>query len=158
MFLKLSEYGEEALEIASIFDATNFTENTRRQLKEVGVQPLPEDEERELSNIISEMGKVYGATKVCIDGVEDGNQCYNLEPGLTDIMAESTNFTLRTLVWEVSINALCNLNLIIVNRHSHLGFQSEFRRNPGTFFHCTGMYRIRIPKGKTDVCEIFPKS
>ena len=75
------------------------------KLKEVGVQPLPEDEERELSNIISEMGKVYGATKVCIDGVEDGNQCYNLEPGLTDIMAESTNFTLRTLVWEVSTNA-----------------------------------------------------
>ena len=103
----MSEYGEEALEIASIFDATNFTENTRRQLKEVGVQPLPEDEERELSNIISEMGKVYGATKVCIDGVEDGNQCYNLEPGLTDIMAESTNFTLRTLVWEVSTNYEC---------------------------------------------------
>ena len=98
------------------------------------MQPLPEDEERELSNIISEMGKVYGGTKVCIDGVEDGNQCYNLEPGLTDIMAESTNFTLRTLVWEVSINALCNLNLIIVNSHSHLGFQSEFRIIPRTFF------------------------
>ena len=66
--LQLSEYGEEALEIASIFDSTNFTEDTRRQLKEVGVQPLPEDEERELSNIISEMGKVYGSTKVCIEG------------------------------------------------------------------------------------------
>ena len=66
--LKLSAYNEEALEIASIFDTTNFAEDTRRQLKEVGSQPLPEDEERELSNIISEMGKVYGGTKVCIDG------------------------------------------------------------------------------------------
>ena len=49
------------------------------------------------------MGKIYGSTKVCIDGNEDGDQCYNLEPGLTDIMAESTNYTLRTLVWEVCI-------------------------------------------------------
>ena len=60
-----------------------------------------EDEERELSNIISEMGKVYGGTKVCIDGDEEGSQCYNLEPELTDIMAESTNFMLHTFIWQV---------------------------------------------------------
>ena len=67
----------------------------------MGTQPLSEEEERELSNIISEMGKIYGGTKVCIDGDEEGSQCYNLEPELTDIMADSTNFTLRTFIWQV---------------------------------------------------------
>ena len=41
------------------------------------------------------MGKVYGEAKVCLDGNENGEQCYNLEPELTDIMAESHNFTLH---------------------------------------------------------------
>ena len=36
----------------------------------------------------SEIGKVYGEAKVCIDSNENGEQCYNLEPELTDIMAE----------------------------------------------------------------------
>merc|ERR1712223_1105148 len=45
-------------------------------------------------------GKIYGGTKVCIDGDEEGSQCYNLEPELTDIMADSTNFTLRTFIWQ----------------------------------------------------------
>ena len=34
------------------------------------------------------MSKVYGEAKVCIDSNENGEQCYNLEPELTDIMAE----------------------------------------------------------------------
>ena len=49
------------------------------------------------------MGKVYGEAKVCLDGNENGEQCYNLEPELTDIMAESHNFTLRTYIWQVSL-------------------------------------------------------
>ena len=49
------------------------------------------------------MGKVYGEAKVCLDGNENGEQCYNLEPELTDIMAESHNFTLRTHIWQVSL-------------------------------------------------------
>lgn len=93
----MSSYNEEALEIASTFDSSNFSQDTQRQLKEVGTRPLPEEEEIELSNIISEMGKVYGGAEVCL-GQEE---CYNLEPELTDIMAESTNFTLRTFVWQV---------------------------------------------------------
>ena len=35
VLLQLSKYSVEALEIASQFDSTNFTEDTRRQLKEV---------------------------------------------------------------------------------------------------------------------------
>ncbi len=100
----MSDYNEEALEIASIFDSTNFSEDTQRQLKEVGTRPLPEDEEVELSGLIAEMGKVYGSAKVCIDGNENGDQCYNLEPELTDIMAKSTNFTLRTFIWQVRVS------------------------------------------------------
>ena len=68
---------------------------------QVGDKSLPEDEEIELNSLITEMGKVYGEAKVCIDGNENGEQCYNLEPELTDIMAESHNFTLRTYIWQV---------------------------------------------------------
>ena len=69
----------------------------------MGVKSLPEDEEIELNSLIAQMGKVYGETKVCIDGNEEGEQCYNLEPELTDIMAESHNFTLRTYIWQVRL-------------------------------------------------------
>ena len=97
----MTSYASEALEIATSFDSANFSQDTRRQLKEVGTKSLPRDEEIELSNIITEMGKVYGAAKVCIDGNENGDKCYNLEPELTDIMAESKDHDLRTFVWQV---------------------------------------------------------
>lgn len=65
----------------------------------MGTKSLPADEEKELNQIISEMGKVYGSATVCLD---DERGCYNLEPELTDIMAKSTNFTLRTFIWQAS--------------------------------------------------------
>ena len=36
------------------------------------------------------MGKVYGETQVCL---KNTITCLNLEPGLMDIMTQSTNFT-----------------------------------------------------------------
>ena len=56
----------------------------------------------------AEMGQVYGSAKVCLQE----NQCYNLEPELTDIMAESTNYTLRTYIWQVK------LYLLVKGQHS----------------------------------------
>ena len=93
----MSAYAEEAFEIASTFDTTDFSTDTKRQFQEVGDVSLPEAEESELSSLIVQMGKVYGSTEICL---QEG-QCYNLEPELTDIMATSKNYTLRTYVWQV---------------------------------------------------------
>ena len=52
----------------------------------------------ELKSLILEMGEIYGSTKICLPWAPD--TCYNLEPGLTEIMAESTNYTERQFVWQ----------------------------------------------------------
>jgi len=92
----VSQYGDEAFAIADAFDTTDFSEDTKRQLKKVGSRSLPAAESSELAQAISEMGKIYGSTKVCVK--ED--ECYNLEPGLTNIMAESTDYNEKLLVWQ----------------------------------------------------------
>ena len=66
---------------------------------------MSEEEEKELTSIISKMGKLYGEAQICVNETT----CYNLEPGLTDIMSESTNYTLRTFVWEVCYRAFANM-------------------------------------------------
>jgi hypothetical protein len=93
---QVSQYQAEALSNATSFNTTDFSEDTKRQLKKVGSIPLPEDEEQELSRIIADMGEIYGSTKVCLP---DGGDCHNLEPGLVNIMAESTDYDELTLVW-----------------------------------------------------------
>ena len=52
----------------------------------------------ELSSVIAKMGDIYGSTKICLS--DDSDECLYLEPGLTEIMAESTNYTERLLAWE----------------------------------------------------------
>merc|ERR1719244_2541280 len=42
------------------------------------------------------MGEIYGSSQVCIDG----EKCLDLEPGLSNIMAESTNYTERLEIWQ----------------------------------------------------------
>ena len=44
------------------------------------------------------MGDIYGSTKISLS--DDSDECLYLEPGLTEIMAESTNYTERLLAWE----------------------------------------------------------
>ena len=54
------------------------------------------------------MGGIYGTSEVCLNGTkwsdlsDDGNKCLPLEPGLTEIMAESDDYELRSYVWRVS--------------------------------------------------------
>lgn len=52
-----------ANEEANQFDPTNFTEDTKRQLSYVGSKSLSDDEMKNLSSIIAEMGSIYG--QVC---------------------------------------------------------------------------------------------
>ncbi len=68
-----------------------------RKLKFIGVRPLPPEEESELNSLISDMGGIYGSAKVCPPNSDEG--CVGLKPELSDIMANSKNFTERTYYW-----------------------------------------------------------
>lgn len=97
-WLAVDQYQAEAVEEASQFESSEFSEDTRRQLSRVGSRALPDSEMKELKSIILEMGDIYGSTKICLPWAPD--TCYNLEPGLTEIMAQSTNYTERQFVWQ----------------------------------------------------------
>jgi len=58
--LKLASYSDEAYAIASTFDTSNFTEDTKRQFSFVGKKSLADEEMKNLSGIISAMGSIYG--------------------------------------------------------------------------------------------------
>ena len=54
------------------------------------------------------MGRIYGTGEVCLNGTEwshlikDGKECLSLEPHLTEIMADSSDYKLRSYVWKVN--------------------------------------------------------
>ncbi len=54
--------------LASQFDTTNFTSDTTRQLSKVGKKSLSDDEMKNLSSIISQMGQIYGEVSIYICG------------------------------------------------------------------------------------------
>ena len=56
---------------------------------QVGSKSLADEEEKEFAETKSAMTAIYGSGKVCIE--EDN--CLDLEPGLTNIMANSQNAT-----------------------------------------------------------------
>ena len=74
----------------------NFSDDIRRQFDKVGSKSLGLEEMAEMGELKSKMGEIYAKTKVCTDT----NTCLNLEPGLTKIMAQSTNYTERLFAWE----------------------------------------------------------
>lgn len=61
--LLLSEYEAAANEMASQFDQTNFSEDTKRKLSFVGSKSLSDEEMKNLSSLISEMGSLYGQAR-----------------------------------------------------------------------------------------------
>ena len=63
----------------------------------MGESPLPGNEEIEYNRIMSEMAEIYSTSTVCFDK----NECLPLDPDLTEIMATSNNYALRTYVWKV---------------------------------------------------------
>ena len=74
---------------------------------QVGKEALPEEEEKEFNSVMTEMGGIYGTSTVCLNGTEWSNMtngedtCLPLSPDLTNLMATSSDYKLRTYVWEV---------------------------------------------------------
>eukprot|EP00090_Calanus_glacialis_P005014 TRINITY_DN13830_c0_g1_i1.p1 TRINITY_DN13830_c0_g1~~TRINITY_DN13830_c0_g1_i1.p1 ORF type:complete len:639 (+),score=143.90 TRINITY_DN13830_c0_g1_i1:25-1917(+) len=93
---KYSVFESEANLLASRFDTSKFSDDIRRQFEKVGSKSLGLEEMAEMGELKSKMGEIYAKTKVCTDT----NTCLNLEPGLTKIMGQSTNYTERLFAWE----------------------------------------------------------
>ena len=97
----LEDYSAEAFKTVESFDKEKIKDHPDllRYLKKVGGKSLPEDESAELASVIQQMGEIYGSTKVCLPDNNSQESCFNLEPELSSIMAESTNYTTRLHVW-----------------------------------------------------------
>jgi len=89
-------YESEAYQIVSGFNQTGFSFDTKRQISKVGQKSLSEAKTKELSEVLAEMGKIYGSSEVCLPN----KKCLQLSPGLNQIMENSTDYDLRLLVWK----------------------------------------------------------
>lgn len=66
----MREFTEKILEQGSAFDLDQLSEDQRRQLKFIISKPLPEEDDQELSIIISDMSEIYNTAEVCINATE----------------------------------------------------------------------------------------
>ncbi|XP_059086306.1 angiotensin-converting enzyme 2-like isoform X2 [Tigriopus californicus] len=101
----LREFEEHILEQGSKFDLKSLSEDEQRQFKFIISKPLPQEEQLELSEIISEMSEIYNTEEVCFNKTESGDadsksKCHTLSPGLSNIMKESLDFQERKQAWQ----------------------------------------------------------
>ncbi|CAL8110835.1 unnamed protein product [Orchesella dallaii] len=97
--LVLSQFIAAAFEIASQFDTTNFSTDTTRQLIKVGRKSLSDEEMKNLTSIISQMGQIYGEGKVCRNSSTGEEECLRLG-ALFDILSDSRNISELLWAWE----------------------------------------------------------
>uniref|UniRef100_A0A8C4RH50 Angiotensin-converting enzyme n=1 Tax=Erpetoichthys calabaricus TaxID=27687 RepID=A0A8C4RH50_ERPCA len=94
-----SEFYNKASDNATDFNLNEISNYTIKQqlqfLQDKGSGALPKDKFQKLNKILQEMSKIYSTGKVC-----RGESCLTLEPGLEDIMANSTDYDERLEVWE----------------------------------------------------------
>ena len=57
-------YYDEASATAATFDTTNFSDETKRQMSSLYFVSLDDTESAELSNILNQMGAIYGSYQV----------------------------------------------------------------------------------------------
>jgi len=95
--LKVSEYNGLASQTANTFNTTNFSYDTIRQLGNVGSYELDKEELEEITDVIAKMGEIYGSSCVTM---EEGGECLQLEPGLTEIMESSTDYSELLTAWK----------------------------------------------------------
>ncbi|XP_069120838.1 angiotensin-converting enzyme-like [Argopecten irradians] len=100
--VKFAEYEREVVLNASVFDWTNFQNETLRRLfkqinSTIGINSLKdEDKLKKYNAVISEMTAITSKANVCLS---DG-QCYQIIPGLTEVFSDSRNYSLLTEAWE----------------------------------------------------------
>ncbi len=61
---KSSDYEAEAGKEAAKFDTTNFSDEVKKRMGLVGSTPLPDEQRKELSEVLSQLSTIYASTKV----------------------------------------------------------------------------------------------
>ena len=93
-----TKFQAEANFLASRFHTAGFSADSRRQFSKVltGSKALPTEEMEEMGELKAKLGAIYAKTKVCLEP----DRCLSLEPGLTEIMASSTNTSEKLRAWQ----------------------------------------------------------
>ncbi|XP_053309980.1 angiotensin-converting enzyme [Spea bombifrons] len=90
------EYGLQARN----YDYSDFrsaeTQRLLRKLSEIDKAALPENEQKELNQILSNMETTYSVAKVC----KNETTCLPLDPDLTEIMAQSRDYDELLFAWK----------------------------------------------------------
>ncbi|XP_035263080.1 angiotensin-converting enzyme-like [Anguilla anguilla] len=95
-------WGKKAKELFSDALMDNFTNpmlnNLIKKINVLGAANLPQQERETYNAILSKMDSIYSTAKVCPPGVTEN--CWSLEPELTDIMANSRSYKKLLYAWE----------------------------------------------------------
>uniref|UniRef100_A0A6J0TXI6 Angiotensin-converting enzyme n=1 Tax=Pogona vitticeps TaxID=103695 RepID=A0A6J0TXI6_9SAUR len=85
---------------ARTFDPTDFKDTSikriLKKLSDIERAALPEEELKEYNQLLSEMETIYSVAKVCTSG----SACKALDPELTDIMAQSRDYSELLHAWK----------------------------------------------------------
>ncbi|MBZ3882607.1 Angiotensin-converting enzyme 2 [Sciurus carolinensis] len=99
---KWSAFYEEQSKLAKTYPLQKIQNLTvKRQLQALqqsGSSVLSTDKRKQLNTILNMMSTIYSTGKVC--NPNKPQECLLLEPGLDDIMANSTDYNERLWVWE----------------------------------------------------------
>ncbi|XP_055868870.1 angiotensin-converting enzyme-like [Biomphalaria glabrata] len=100
MALQIAEFDLRKQKESWKFNISGMPENIRRQFKfvrDIGASAQPNVTKQQLlKNAILEMQSIFGKGKVCIQK----DQCLNMDPGLTDLMANSNDYDLLLKAWK----------------------------------------------------------
>ncbi|XP_064807077.1 angiotensin-converting enzyme-like [Oncorhynchus masou masou] len=97
-------WGKKAKETFSDMLVATFNDTLQRRIKKInvlGAANLPAGERNEYNVILSKMSEIYSTAKVC----PKPDECWSLEPELTEIMANSRSYKTLLYAWEGWHNA-----------------------------------------------------
>ncbi|XP_071103349.1 angiotensin-converting enzyme-like [Haliotis cracherodii] len=98
--LEEAAFTKQSAKNASMFEWWNYQNATLQRMfasiADIGTAAMPDETKLErLNNVLSEMEEIYSTGKVCVK--ED--QCLELEPGITRLMATSRDYWELTKTW-----------------------------------------------------------
>ncbi|KAI0233168.1 Angiotensin-converting enzyme [Lamellibrachia satsuma] len=100
---KLAAFAKEAALNASHFKWQDFSNNMKRQFKkitDIGTAILPENKLNQMNRLAADLTKMYSTAKVCDRPNHPRNECFPLDPDLTEIMAKSRNWNELLWAWK----------------------------------------------------------
>ncbi|XP_064085534.1 angiotensin-converting enzyme-like [Macrobrachium nipponense] len=100
--LEASKFQGEMYEQSSRYRAISDTlsPETQRMLRLAFPAKLEEEDQKNLTQLGSIMSEIYSTGTVCLHNDQESEECLNLEPDLTKLLATSRNYTLLAHIWE----------------------------------------------------------